>query len=496
MSWLIEKLRQQFNHKNNAPCLCIDDVHYSFSFMAEKIAAIQTILTKNSTQNIVGILAENKPETYASMLACWFSGKGFVPIHPKYPVDRNKDIIRQTAIDLILTSDATIEETEYYGVKAVNTEGPVHVLSGIKVEKTDPDRIFCILFTSGSTGQPKGVPMSLRNIEVTMDSFFSLGYELNKNDKFLQMFELTFDMSMLSWLTAFLTGAEVFTVGADKIRYLEALRIMQKYGITFAAMVPSTLLLSRQYLPRISLPALRYSLLGGEPFQDDLAKSWSQCVPNALIVNISGPSEITMACMGYNLSKDFSKNKTHNGILAFGYPWKNTLAIVVDENLETIEDEMVGELCFAGEHVIRGYLNRDDLNKQVFFEKTVNGKKQRFYRTGDMTYRDSKGLYFTCGRSDLQVKVMGHKVELEEVEYIARKITGVPETYAIAQLNNSGVTEISMVIRTEAKVNSIMEKLRQQLPDYMIPAHLRCVGELPYNANGKIDRPGLKELFL
>jgi D-alanine--poly(phosphoribitol) ligase subunit 1 len=366
----------------------------------------------------------------------------------------------------------------------------------IEVYNCDKEQVLCILFTSGSTGQPKGVPMTLNNIECTLDSFFALGYDQTQSDRCLQMFELTFDMSMLSYLTAFINGASVYTVGSDKIRYLEALKIMKEHKITFAAMVPSTLLLLRPYLPKIILPELKYSFLGGEPFYFDLAEEWNKCIPNSQIINISGPTEITLACMGYELNKDFSKNKAHNGILGFGFPWKNTTAILVDEELEIVETGETGELCITGDHVMDGYLKQTEINKTIFFTKVINDKTMRFYRTGDMAFTDESGFYYTCGRRDLQVKIQGHKVELEEIEFVTREILETNMVIALTSLNANGAHELNMVIQgMQVNKEDIFRKLRQKLPSYMIPSRLEIVDSLLYNANGKIDRIALKKIF-
>jgi amino acid adenylation domain-containing protein len=498
MSWLIKKLQNSFHPENNSLCLHICGKDYTYAEITHLTAAIQNILVKNTSGDIVGIVATDSPETYASILACWFSGKGFVPVHPKYPADRNNNIIEQANIDLILSSvikcDGFISTSKVHIVNSENTPKQDNKISICHCAK---EQILCILFTSGSTGQPKGVPMTLKNIECTLDSFFSLRYNHRSSDRYLQMFELTFDMSMLSYLPAFIIGASIYTVGSDKIKYLEALKIMLEHKITFAAMVPSTLSLLRPYFPKIFLPELKYSLLGGEPFFFDLAEEWSKCTPHAILVNISGPTEITMACMGYELNKDFSKNKAHNGILGFGYSWKNTTAIVVDDNLSAAETGKTGELCFSGDHVMSGYLNQPELNKAVFFEKEINGKLMRFYRSGDMAFVDETGFFYTCGRKDLQVKIQGHKVELEEIEYVAKKILKNNNIIALTTLNTFGSHEINMVI--EAKTideKEIIDKLYQKLPPYMMPSRIKAVDNFVYNTNGKIDRIAFNKLFV
>jgi D-alanine--poly(phosphoribitol) ligase subunit 1 len=497
MSWMLNKIVKNFRIDNNDLCLCIDGKEYSYSDLTKIISGIQSLIKNDPESKIAGIVANNTPETYASIIACWLMGKGFVPIHTKYPKERNDSIIQQSSIRLILTS--TQDYNDFLLPEGLDIRHTAHLNSvnqQICINQVHPEQTLCILFTSGSTGIPKGVPMTLGNIESSLDAFFALGYKLDMGDRFLQMFELTFDMSILSYLPAFILGASVYPVGSDKIRYLEAMNVMREQKITFAAMVPSTLALLRPFFNKISLPELKYSLLGGEPFYSDLAKQWMECVPNATVVNISGPTEITMACMGYELNKEFENNKDHNGILAFGHPWKNTTAILIDEDLNILGPEKTGELCFSGNHVMAGYLKQPELNKKVFFEKEFQKTLHRFYRTGDMAFMDKEGIFYSCGRKDLQVKIQGHKVELEEIEAVARKILMNPNVFALVIPDNKGSFQVCLAIEGQDEDKSeLLGKMREKLPPYMIPGFVNFVNAIPYNQNGKIDRIELKKLF-
>jgi len=472
-------------------------MNHSYADLYGRVAAIQQIIKEKTKKELVAVVSDNTIDVYGSIIACWFSGKGFVPLHSGNPPQRNKLILEQAGIDLILcpkedckrnfsaSGDYCIEDTS-----RIAGENKLE----INIPETD-EKVFCILFTSGSTGQPKGVPMTLKNIASSLDAFFALDYSLTSSDKFLQMFEFSFDMSMLSYLPAFCLGASIFPVSFKKIKYLDALNIMHQHAITFAMMVPSTLSLLQPYFSKINLPELKYAVLGGEPFPVELAVQWSKCIPNARIINISGPAEITMACMAYEVEPEYEANKSHNGILAFGIPWKNTKAILVDEEQNIVENDSIGELCFAGDHVMNGYFNLPEINKVVFLEKSINGKLYRFYRTGDMAFfRD--GIYYTCGRKDSQVKIQGHKVELEEVEFAARKLLKNSNVFALSGMSDIGTHEIFMVVLSENQDEiSIKKQLQKKLPPYMIPYSIKFVAKLPYNENGKIDRIGLKKIF-
>lgn len=470
----------------------INDTFYTYNEFKNYVASYGINLRKilGNDELLVGVLTHNDIETYAILFALIFSGYGFVPLNPKNPVERNNSIVGQADIKHIFSS-VSYEE---YGT--INTKNIPVSENTINLPEIDEEKVLCILFTSGSTGIPKGVPYTKRNIDSTLDAFFHLGYNLNEEDKFLQMFEFSFDMSLLSYLPALCIGACVYTVPEDEIKYLAAYKVMDKYNITFAAMVPSTLVFLRPYFYDIKLEKVKYSLLGGEPFYVDIAKEWSECLPNALVVNISGPTETTMACMGYNLSRDFSKNKSLNDVLAFGKPWKNTTAIVVDENNKVVPVGVEGELCFEGDNVMKGYWKMSEINNNVFFRKNINGNEVIFYKTGDMAKLDEEGDFYSCGRKDFQYKIQGYKVEIGEIEKHVRDFTKLVNVAAVVYSNNSDVLEIHLYLeKYKGDKDDVIKYLKKKVPSYMLPSGITILNAFPTNMNGKIDRKKLIEIL-
>ena len=495
--WLIRRLYEVFTLHNNDLCMVVEEKSYTYADITRRIAAIQHVVKKATSNSLIGIAAVDSPDTYAAILACWFLGRGYVPVHPRYPVERNLKNIEETGIDLVISPTQNWKKfmPVIDSLTVICSDTLEDVTEPPVLQNISDENVSCVLFTSGSTGQPKAIPLSLKNLACTFDSFLALGYDLTKNDRFLQMYEFTFDQSIMSFLPTFYFGASMYTVSFDKIRYLEALKIMQQYTVTFTILVPSTIALLRPFFSKISLPDVKYNYLGGEALPLELAEAWSKCVPNALITNVYAPSEATMLCMGYELRRHPEKNHSHNGIVPFGEPWKNTTAIVINENLEMVGEGITGEICFAGDHVMTGYLNQPEANKKALFEKEVNGQLRTFYRSGDMVFL-KEGIYYTCGRVDLQVKIEGHKVELEEIEFLARKILETPDVYALTGLTTKGTHEIYLVVKaTDFSEDVLREKLNQHLAPYMMPSKIKRINQLIYNNNGKVDRKALKSLF-
>lgn len=487
-----QKIKQTFHKYPDAKALWIKDEFYTYHQLSNRTGAIVQYLKVHHNESLIGILTHDTLDTYAAFIATWFCGIGFVPLSPSYPEERINDIVEQAGIKTLIISKE-VESLNFDGIEVLNTE-QLKVSEGqLDIKETvDPQFIACMLFTSGSTGQPKGVPMTYENVETTLDAYKALNYGPDVGDRCLQMFEFTFDMSLLSYLPAFLNGACVYSIVDDKYRFMTAFKVVKEQKLTHTVFVPSTLAFMQRYFSSFHFPDMMNCMVGGEPFNINLAQEWQKCVPNCRLVNISGPTETTMACMGYKVPPE--QPKQLNDILAFGKPWKNTMAIVVNDNLEILPPFKKGELCFAGKNVMKGYWKNPEKNSEVFFDKEIEGKKHRFYATGDGAYMDNEGDFFTTGRIDYQVKIQGYRVEPGEIESLALQHCGPCLLVAIPYQKHEGFYSIQLFIEQKAQnQDTLMDFLKAKLPPYMVPERVNQMESLPLNRNGKIDRALLKQ---
>jgi amino acid adenylation domain-containing protein len=470
----ILKIKDSFLKFPEKESFVIQGKCYSYQQLGNRTSDIQHYLQLHYPScNRIGIICNDSIDTYAAFLAIIFSGKTFVPILPHYPASRNKEIVNLADIDIVISPD------DFTGIHQSSALPVINLIGD--------DDILAILFTSGSTGTPKGVPYSKRNMDATLDAFFKLSMKVGEDDRFLQMFDLNFDMSYLSFLPALMMGASVYTVGNKGIKYLEAVKLMMTEQISVATVVPSTLRLLEPYMDGLNLPQLRYSMVGGEPFSQTLCNKWLKCGSSGDVFNISGPTETTMACMGYWVPRTIEKQKTHNGILAFGLPWPNTMAVIVDNNNKPVVKGVEGELAFSGDNVMKGYLKLDEVNEKVFCR--IDGKL--FYKTGDLAFIDDDGIFHTCGRRDDQVKILGFKVELGEIEYHLKQLTG-NEMCVVKYFSES--RQIIVFVENKAfdfDENIILERLKERIPPYMIPGRIIRVDSFSTTNNGKIDKTKL-----
>jgi acyl-coenzyme A synthetase/AMP-(fatty) acid ligase len=234
---------------------------------------------------------------------------------------------------------------------------------------------------------------------------------------------------------------------------------------------------------------MRYSLFCGEALHADVSREWMNCVPNAIVDNVYGPTEATIYCLTYRLPATTAIVE-NNGIVCIGTPMQGMGCIVVNDNNLPVADGEKGELCLYGHQVTPGYLD-EEKNKVAFFE--IDGV--RYYRTGDIAQRLPDGNYIYCGRADHQVKIQGFRVELGEIEHHTRALCGC-NAVAVVVTTPQGGSQIDIVLdMPAASEQDVIAGLRSRLPSYMVPTRVHAITPFPLNVNGKTDRKELTKLI-
>jgi len=386
-------------------CIYIGGKYFSYEAFAKKVMSIYNRIDEaEGNKARIGVLSYKNVDTYASILAILSYGSSYVPVNNKYPLLRNKNLLKKGAVKLLISSEENEDILSYYkssGIGIISSETQENNLIDTIEPKVEQDEVY-LMFTSGSTGEPKGVPVSNKNIDHFLSFMCNSGiYDFNEKDRFLQMFDLTFDASLMCMFVPLMKGA-CFYVPEDGPAYAKAIELIEHKNLTVALMVPSLLDYLRNYLQEITLPTLRYSFFGGERLSVEMAKKWLNCVPNAIVENLYGPTEAAIWCSRYRLIiNEFSSQ----GNVSIGKLFSDMNYILINEDNREVESQ--GELCLAGEQVIGQYLNNENSNS--FFD---NGGV-RYYRTGDIvSLDDEKNLHF-IGRLDNQLKINGYRVNLK-----------------------------------------------------------------------------------
>lgn len=496
---MLHYIKDSCERFSNKTAFVIENNVYTFSDFAKRVTSAKRIINENGgkTLRLVGVEVYNDIETYTSIFGTLFSGNGFVPLNPAMPLERNKSIIDQSELKLILTSNKNSEFSKMAidaGLSVVETKDLLAEIIDLTLPQNDESDIAYILFTSGSTGIPKGVPITRKNLTAFIDAFYALGYQIDENDKFMQMFELTFDFSIFTYIAPLCKGASVHTLPSSGIKYANVYTVLEEQEITFAAMVPSILSYLRPYFEEINFQKLKYSLFCGEALVKDIATEWQKCTPNSTIINAYGPTEATVFCLIYNCPHNADEIIEHNDAISIGVEMEDMKAIVVDENLKLLPNGEKGELCLAGTQVTPGYWKNEAKNIESFFILEVDGQNCTFYRTGDLAYKAEDGNFMFLGRIDFQVKVDGFRIELGEIEHHVRHLTHLTNVVAIPINNKFGTAEIHLFMENfKNDISSLEEELKNILPYYMVPSYFHNRSIFPLNSNGKVDRKALTE---
>lgn len=501
------------------PALEVDGQVLSYADLSRRARSIGATLQRHRNDDAVPltcVLGSRSAASMAGIVGTLYSGHGYVPMLPSYPASRlalmlDRTEARSLVVDAsslsvlpevlerversltVLVADGTVEPEVVaahprHTFVATDTFAPA---TALLQPPPDPDAIAYLLFTSGSTGQPKGVMVAHRNIVRFLD-VVTERYSLGPDDRFSHVFEVTFDLSLFDLFGAWTNGACLCVPDARQ-RMLPANYIVDsKLSVWFS--VPSTALLMKETrtLTPSAFPNLRASLFCGEALTLAVAQAWAETAPNSVVDNLYGPTELTLACTEYRLHAN-SAEEAEGGVVPIGSPLPAMQARVVDEAMYEVAPGETGELIMTGPQVALGYWR--DANKTEAAFVVPPGESETYYRTGDRVRRpigDTPLLFL--GRMDQQVKIRGFRVELGEIEAALRDEAKVDSAVALGwPTTTAGCAEgvVAFIDDASADLRALKRQLVARLPRYMVPKKIHVVDAFPLNANGKIDRNAL-----
>jgi len=483
------------------PAVFVNGRLYFYSELLQSISDVYSVIPDLSAEGgLAGILTCEDMVTYASLLAILAKGGGYVPVNSSNPVERNSEIISDSGIKTLLVSKIDEKTSELinrcHGLRLIETSVCKAGSLLTEIPPVEDNRVMYMIYTSGSTGKPKGVPVYYRNMNGFLDHMLDRkNYDFNENDRFLMMFGLTFDASLMSLFVSLSIGASFYVVPGKGVHNLNIYNTLEQHNITVANVVPSLLTYLRPYFPEISLPHLRYFMSGGEALYDDVVREfWSKCANNAIIENLYGPTESTVFCHTYRWDHEKSGSEAYNGIVPIGRPMKGMEAYIIDDAGNILPDGMKGELCISGRQVTDHYWNDRERTKDAYKNITAGQVRKNVYKTGDLCFVNSEGNFVFLGRIDDQVKIDGFRVEPGEIEFHARSFLRDEKIAVVAIENEKGVMQIFLLIENyHGNKMELLEKMRLVLPYYMLPHEILPVISIPLNVNGKTDYKKLKE---
>ena len=356
-----------------------------------------------------------------------------------------------------------------------------------RVVDTDP---LCIINTSGSTGTPKGVALSHRGTIDFMEWLFAT-FDLDDTVRIGSLSPLYFDIYILELFLCLHKGATLVFVPEQMATFpARLLEFLQAQRISFLFWVPSIMvaIANLDLLGKYDLTALRNVFFAGEVFPTRQLNHWRRALPQARFVNLYGPIEIHVDCTYYVVDREFDDDEP----LPIGRPCRNTDILILDDAGRPCADGERGELCVRGSSLALGYWNDPDKTARAFTQNPLNTRyPERIYRTGDVAYRAAGGELYLVGRKDFQIKHMGYRIDLQEIEHQVHCVAGIGQACVLYNAAAKEITVFYEALSAEVAPADIRRSLAAIFPKYMLPTAFRPMASLPRNPNGKVDRNGL-----
>ena len=487
-----------FSRKDSiAEAFCIADKKYSYKQFYDIIEQIYSIVVDLPEDNIA-LYTVDDIRTYASIYALWACGKSYVPLNPKQPIERHLEVVTSIDSHYILSADKKYDILSE-GINMISTRDILDIdyqrKDNMLIKEVEDSCLAYIIFTSGSTGKPKGVQLTRGNLAAFIDSMNHVeDLSILPEDKCLQPFDFTFDMSVSSYVLPLTKGACVYTIPHKAIKFTYIAGLLEDYHLTVLQMVPSMIRNMLPYMDEVQLDSVRYNILAGEALTGTVLKKWHEGNQNMISYNMYGPTEDTVYCTYYKVDKNNIENPlSSNDIINIGKSFLNNKILLLDENDKIIKNtNEEGELCLCGKQLTPGYWNNEKENQAKFL--MING--ERYYRTGDLCYDGNDFKLRQVGRKDFQVKINGFRVELGEIENRYSEISGGNFCVVMPYTNEQGNTELAIVIEgDEYDFKAHKTQLANELPAYELPAKWLFIKSIPLNTNGKVDRKAIKQHF-
>ncbi|SEW34276.1 amino acid adenylation domain-containing protein [[Clostridium] fimetarium] len=492
---------EESTEKFGIKAACSDEnSSYTYNELSDKAKRVgSALIEKTDPRNPVPIYMDKSCSTLAAFMGTAYAGCFYVMLDVTQPPARVNMILDTLEAKFIVVSETTATKAEKLGFKGevlvleelMKHEINEDVLSKIRKQTLDIDPLYSI-FTSGSTGVPKGVIVSHRSVIDFIDYFTEI-FNITDKDVIGNQAPFDFDVSVKDIYSSLKTGAtlqiipkKMFSFPINLLDYLEDRKVTTLVWAVSALCIVTTLNGFEYKVPS----AINKVIFSGEVMPIKHLNSWRKQYPDAMFVNVYGPTEITCNCTYYIIDREFALDET----IPMGQAFPNEKVFLLDEDNTPITPESVrklGEICVSGTALSLGYFNNKEKTEQAFVQNPLNTKYiELIYRTGDLGAYNEKGEMYFSSRKDFQIKHMGHRIELGEIETAINAVEGVSR---VCCTYDQGENKIVAFIEGATDKKVITHELSKKLPKFMVPNIFAQVHCMPITKNGKIDRKQLME---
>ena len=489
----LEMTAEKTNWKTGIDDGCISMSWKELTVLAQRIGT--SFSKRTQPGRPVAIIMEKSAITLAAMFGAVYAGCFYAMIDPSQPVGRIREILRVLSPEIVLIDKEpeALQEADLFDGKAVSLkdclyeEADMNALDRIRRAAKADDVLYC-LFTSGSTGTPKGIAVSHRAV-IDFITHFTEIFGITAEERIGNQAPFDFDVSVKDIYSCVFTGATLVLIPrslfATPPRLLDYL-IGKRVSTLIWAVSALTLVSSLKGLQYRIPTDVKKVMFSGEVMPARQLRLWQEALPHAEFINLYGPTEITCNCTYYRIPGPVSDDEK----IPIGKPFPGRKVFLAAEDGSVItENGMAGEICVAGESLSCGYCNAPEETGKRFC-RGQDG--QLFYKTGDLGFWGADSELYYVGRKDFQVKIMGRRVEPEEVEQVMVRTGGADRACCLPV--GSPVQLAAFYCGTEDE-RTLRKRLREKLPAHMVPRKLIRVDDIPLNKNGKTDRARLRTML-
>lgn len=463
---LIHKIfEEQTSATPGLPALFFNDKKISYKDLNATANQLARYLQKSGMkkESLVGIYADRSIEMVTGMLAVMKAGGAYVPLDPAYPRDRISYMIRDSNAEFLLTQEKYIDELPENNSKVISLDTDLEKISSESSENLDaeinPENIFNIIYTSGSTAKPKGVMEMHKNV---LNRFFWMWekYPFGKDEKCCQKTALSFVDSIWEILGPLLKGVPSVIIPDEVLKDPQLfVETLSKNKVTRIVLVPSLLNAILESVDDLKnkLPDLKYWFTSGEALTKELAQKFEDKISDKNLINLYGSSEVAADVTYFEV-----KNSSSLVCIPIGKPIANTKIFILDKNLKPVPAGIVGELFVSGKNLAKGYLSQPGMTAERFLKNPFDDSPSLMYKTGDLARYLPDGNIEYKGRVDQQVKIRGYRIELQEIETVLKENSSVADCIVDAKTFKDGDKRlVAYIIPDYKKINSEQEKISE-----------------------------------